>query len=126
MSFTLTAVEARSVTLRQYAAQSNVAYRFVRGIPNDTVIIVSAQDPTPSDMRLLDDGVSTRDVRVFIADDEIRQGDTTNGIPCDEVIDNGVTYQIQRSQKADALGPIPDSWRAIGVRLQPLQAPEGA
>lgn len=125
-SWTLAAVDAVPVTLHRYGAYDRTGLRPTRGAVTDSTLVVSVQQPTPDDLRVIGGEYDARDVLVIISDDALRIGDRAAQLPPDEVTARGRRYRVMQVSESDPLGPIPRSYRSICVGVQALESQGGA
>jgi len=120
----LTAPE--TVTLTRYAAQTiGSDGRPDRGSPTSTSIAATVAPASPRTLERLPEGMRTRSVLTVHAYDQIRTADQHTGTPGDEIVRGGITYAVEVVDEWPALGPIPQHWQAIVVRLAELPAVGG-
>lgn len=123
----ISATSPRTVTRRRYGAQTMGSDgRPDRGATTDTTLTVVVAPASPRQLELLPDGARAREVVSVHAHTELRTVDQHAGTPADEVLIDGVTYEVQRVDEWPTLGPIARSWLALAVRrpeLPPVGGP---
>ena len=109
-----------AVTRRRFAVQTidPVSRKPVPQTPTTSTVYATIQPPTDRDLENLPDGERTRKALVlFVNPDTFRTSDQFTGIPSDEVVIDGETFQVRSVERWRQIMPHD---RAVVVRRQEI------
>lgn len=115
----MTILGQEAVTRRRYVAGTRTAASegaWVEGTSTDTEILASVQPANARDLQIIEEGLRQRDaIKVYTDDEALRTGNQHDGVSADEVIVDGISYQVQSVARQRAVLP---HYKAICVRVQ--------
>jgi hypothetical protein len=116
-------VGGETVTRRRFAAGTRVGGRYVEDpAPVDTLIIASFQAPSGDDMQILPEGTRAEEARKAYTWVDVRTEDQHTGISADQLIVDGIVYQVVHVWPWRPAAPIPHH-KCLVVRLQEADTP---
>jgi len=108
------------VTRRRFGVQTldPVTRKPVPQTPTTSTVYATIQPPTDRDLQNLTDGERTRKALiVFVNPGTLQTSDQFTGVPSDEVVIDGETYQVRKVETSRQLLPHD---RAVVVRRQEI------
>lgn len=114
---------ATNVTRLRYPAPTVVAHQRVRGEATSTTIRATVAPASWQTQQRAPNGVAVRDLVSIASYDELRAA-TEGGAPADRITVDGVTYEVQWTQRQPPFLGQPEHWEADAVRVQALTVAE--
>ncbi len=84
----------QDVTLRQFAAGTYTAGRWVPGASTDSTIVASVQPAKPAELQHLPEGDRTRGAVKFYTESTLQAGDESQGLQPDEITWDGEQWEV--------------------------------
>lgn len=111
-------VGEQDVTLRRFGAGTRDSFgAFVPGATVDTVIKASVQPMRGQELAILPEGERQKDQRKVYTLTELRTADQSLQAPPDQLLIDGLAYQVQQVEPWPSVSPLPH-FKARVVRLQ--------
>lgn len=115
----MTILGEEPITRRRYAAGARGSDgAWVRGASTDTTIQAGVQPANSRDLYHLPEGLRQRDpIKLYTDSAVLRTADQHSQVDADEVVVDGVVYEVQSVGRQRAAAPLPN-YKAIAVRIQ--------